>query len=267
MKDFFQSENTTKRGLEMKVLDVFNYIDSFAPFSSQEEWDNSGHLLGSLNSEVTKAVVCLDVSNEVIDYAVKIGANLIVSHHPVIFSPVKTVTDDSYLYDALIHGISVISAHTNLDRAPGGVNDTLSELLSFRFQKVYDGSFPGFVNVCYAEKPFTAESLSSYLREKLSCAVSYCDTGEKITRIGLCTGAGADFIDDAIKLGCDAFITGEAKYHEFLEAKEKGISLFTVGHFESEIPVVKKLTDKLNNEFNCTVFCASPFAGTVITEK
>ncbi len=251
----------------MKVLDVFNYIDSFAPFSSQEEWDNSGHLLGSLNSEVTKAVVCLDVSKDVIDYAVKIGANLVVSHHPVIFSPVKSVTDDSYLYNALIHGISVISAHTNLDRAPGGVNDALCEALSFAYQKVYADTKPTFLNVCFPETAFSAEELSAYLRNKLSCAVSYTDAEKNITKIGLCSGAGADFIDDAIKLGCNAFITGEAKYHEFLEAKEKGISLFTVGHFESEIPVVKKLTDNLNNEFNCTVFCVSPFAGTVITEK
>lgn len=251
----------------MTVFDVYSCIDSFAPFSSQEEWDNSGHLLGSLSGEVTKAVVCLDVNNDVIDYAVKIGANIIVSHHPVIFSPLKSITDDSVVFNALSHGIAVISAHTNLDKASGGVNDTLSEILYFRYEKVYDGTLPTFLNICYADEPFTAESLSSHLRERLSCAVSYCDTGKKITKIGLCSGAGADFIDDAIKLGCNAYITGEAKYHEFLEAKEKGISLFTVGHFESEIPVVKKLTEKLNNEFNCAVFCEAPAVNTVITEK
>ncbi len=251
----------------MKVLDVFNFIDSFAPFSSQEEWDNSGHLLGSLYTEVTKAVVCLDVNNDVIDYAVKTGANLVISHHPIIFSPVKSVTDDSVILNALLHGIAVISAHTNLDKAVGGVNDALSEILSFGYEKVYNDKSPSFINICYPQESFTAEKLSLYLREKLSCAVSYCDAGTEITKIGLCTGAGSDFIDEALKLGCNAFITGEAKYHEFLEVKEKGVSLFTVGHFESEIPVVKKLTEKLNNEFNCTVFTEAPFSNTVITEK
>ncbi len=252
----------------MKVLDVLNFIDSFAPFSSQEEWDNSGHLLGKLNDEVTKAVVCLDVNNDVIDYAVKTGANLVISHHPVIFSPVKSVTDDSVILNALSHGISVVSAHTNLDKAVGGVNDALSEMLFSDFEKVYNcDNTPSFINICYPEEPFTAEKLSLHLRESLSCAVSYCDTGNEITKIGLCTGAGSDFIDDAVKLGCNAFITGEAKYHEFLEAKEKGISIFAVGHFESEIPVVKKLTEKLNNKFNCTVFREAPFSNTVITEK
>lgn len=251
----------------MKVLDVFNYIDSFAPFSSQEEWDNSGHLIGSLGDEVKNAVVCLDVNSDVLKYAFEIGANLIVSHHPVIFSPVKSVTEDSIILNAVKNGISVISAHTNLDKAVGGVNDALCEVLSFSYEKIFADTKPTFLNVCFPETAFSAKELSAYLRNKLSCAVSYTDAEKNITKIGLCSGAGADFIDDAIKLGCDAFITGEAKYHEFLGALEKGISLFTVGHFESEIPVVKKLTEKLNNEFNCTVFREAPFGNAVITEK
>ncbi len=251
----------------MKVLDVFNYIDSFAPFSSQEEWDNSGHLIGSLCDEVKNAVVCLDVNNDVLNFASEIGANLVISHHPVIFSPVKSVTEDSIILSAVKKGISVISAHTNLDKAVGGVNDALCEALSFTFEKVYNETKPSFLNICFPETTFSAKNLSAYLKETLFCSVSYCDTGKIITKIGLCSGAGADFIDDAIKHGCNAFITGEAKYHEFLEAKDKGISLFAVGHFESEIPVVKKLTEKLNYEFNCTVFREAPFGNTVITEK
>ena len=251
----------------MRILDVYNYIDSFAPFSSQEEWDNSGHILGSLYNEVTRAVVCLDVNNEVIDYASEIGANLIISHHPVIFSPVKRITAESVLMNAIMKEIAVISAHTNLDKAEDGVNDALCEALSLRYEKVYNDDSPSFINICYPDEPFSAEKLSLHLRESLNCAASYCDADTAITKIGLCSGAGSDFIDDAIRLGCNAFITGEAKYHEFLEAKDKGISLFTVGHFESEIPVVKKLTEKLNNEFNCTVFTEAPFGNTVITEK
>ncbi len=252
----------------MTVLDVYNYIDSFAPFSSQEEWDNSGHLVGSLYADVTKAVVCLDADSSVIDFASQNGANLIISHHPVIFSPLKSVTANTVIYNAVMHGISIISAHTNLDKAVGGVNDALSEMLFSDFEKVYNcDNTPSFINICYPKESISAEKLSLYLREKLSCAVSYCDAGKEIGKIALCTGAGSDFIDDAVKLGCNAFITGEAKYHEFLEAKEKGISLFAIGHFESEIPVINKLTDKLNNNFNCTVFLEAPAENTVITEK
>ena len=251
----------------MRVLDVYNYIDSFAPFSSQEPWDNSGHLIGSLCKDVTKAVVCLDVNSDVIDFAADIGADLIISHHPVIFSPIKSVTEESLIFKAVTSGMAIICAHTNLDKAPGGVNDALCEALSFSFEKIYADNTPTFLNICRTEKPMTASALSAYLRNKLSCAVSFCDAGAEITKIGLCSGAGADFIDDAIKLGCDAFVTGEAKYHELLEAKEKGISLFAVGHFESENPVVRKLAEKLNNQFNCTVFIEAPFGNTVITEK
>lgn len=251
----------------MRALDVYNYIDSFAPFSSQESWDNSGHLIGSLHKDVTKAVVCLDVNSDVIDFATEIGAELIISHHPVIFSPAKSVTSDSLIFKAVMSGIAIICAHTNLDKAPGGVNDALCEVLEFPYEKVCADNSPTFLNICHTKKPMTASELSAYLRDKLSCAVSYCDAGAEISKIGLCSGAGADFIDDAIKLGCNAFITGEAKYHEFLEAEEKGISLFAVGHFESEIPVVKKLTDRLNEQFNCTVFYEAPFGNTVITEK
>lgn len=252
----------------MKVLDVYNYIDSFAPFSSQEEWDNSGLLVGDKNAEVTKAVVCLDVNASVLDFASSVCANLIISHHPVIFSPLSAVTENSLVFKAVRQGISIISAHTNLDKAPGGVNDAFTEMLRFNYEKIYDASGTlTFLNVCYPENSFSAERLSLYLKSKLSCTLSYCDSGKAIDKIAICTGAGSDFIDDAVMLGCNAFITGEAKYHEFIEAKEKGISLFTVGHFESEIPAVKYLTDTLNNQFNSTVFVDAPETNTVITEK
>ena len=251
----------------MRVLDVYNYINSVAPFSSQEPWDNSGHLIGSLYKDVTKAVVCLDVTDKIIDFACEIGANLIISHHPVIFSPVKSVTDESLIFKAVMSGLAIICAHTNLDKAPDGVNDALCESLGLDFCKIYCDGNPTFLNVCKLSEAMTSSELAAYIKEKLGCAVSYCDAGADICNIGLCTGAGADFIDESIKQGCNAFITGEAKYHQFLEAEEKGISLFTVGHFESEVPVVKKLTDKLNKEFNGTVFVQAPFANTVIMEK
>ncbi len=252
----------------MKVSDVYNYINSFAPFSSAEKWDNSGLLIGDGDTEITKAVVCLDVTDSVIDFSIKTGAELIVSHHPVIFSPLHCVTADSVVYRAVRSGISIISAHTNLDKAVDGVNDALCEILSFDYSKMYaEDNSPTFINVCTADRELTPDSFADFLKDRLSCCVSYVIGSEKIGKIALCTGSGADFIDAAVFCGCNAFITGEASYHKFLYAKEKGISLFAVGHFESEIPVVKKLTEKLNSQFNCTAFVEADSQNSVITVK
>lgn len=252
----------------MKVSDVYNYINSFAPFSDAEKWDNSGLLVGSGSAEVKKAVVCLDVNEDSVAFAIEIGANLIISHHPVIFSPLSRLAADSVVYKAVQNDISVISAHTNLDKATEGVNDTLCEVLGFDFIKVTDkDGVSSFLNICTPGRELTSEELASYLGKKLSGCISYVNASDRIGKIALCTGSGADFIDDAVGLSCDAFITGEASYHKFLYAKEKGISLFAVGHFESEVPVVKKLTEKLNAEFNCTDFVECPSQNSVITVK
>ncbi len=250
------------------VLDVYDCINSFAPFSSAEKWDNSGILVGNMVAEVKKAYVCLDVTDAVVDEAVRNNADLIVSHHPVIFSPKSTVTADSVVYRCIRNNISVISAHTNLDKAEGGVNDAFCEALGVPYKKVYesDGE-PTFLNICTPGTLFFPDNLASYIEEKLSCCVSYVSASRLIGKIAVCSGSGADFIDDAVSLGCEALITGEASYHKLLYAKEKGISLFTVGHFESEVPVVKKLTERLNAEFNCTAFVESDSPNSVVTVK
>ena len=131
----------------MKAVDVLSFIDTFAPFSTQAAWDNSGLLLGAADREVTKALVCLDLTKGAAEYAVSHGCDLIVSHHPVIFRAIKSVGADSILWPLIKNDICVISAHTNLDKAPGGVNDTLCELLSLDFTKCGDGIGEGFLNV------------------------------------------------------------------------------------------------------------------------
>ena len=107
------------------IKDIYNFIDSFAPFNTQEEWDNSGLLVGDKNAKVTKILFALDVTSDVIEQAKNVGANLIITHHPVIFKAISNVLSDSLMYKLISNNISIICAHTNYDKAVDGVNDIL----------------------------------------------------------------------------------------------------------------------------------------------
>lgn len=251
----------------MTVADIFNYIDEFAPFSSAASWDNSGFLVGNMNSVVKKAVVCLDVTQAVIDFAKKENAQLIISHHPVIFRPLKNLTYGSIVYSSVCEGLNIICAHTNLDKASGGVNDSLCEILELDFVKLSSDICDGFLNIATSAFPLNCADFVALIKNKLQTAVSFCDCGNMISKIGVCSGSGADFIFEAKKLGCDAFLTGEASYHEFLDAKAAGISLFAAGHYETEVPIVHNLTQLLNKKFSTVCFIESPSVSSVLTEK
>ena len=235
------------------VKDIFEYMNCIAPFEKQCEWDNSGLIVGDKNAEVSKIGVVLDITNDAIKYACENGINLIVSHHPVIFGGIKTILADDPAYMLVRNGISAICAHTSLDIAKGGVNDALAEALGFS-DAVPLSECGETEMVRVAEiTPVSGEQLARICADKLSTSVSIADSGKTIGKVALCGGAGADFMHDAFKAGCDAYITGEAKHHEFLEAKSLGITLITAGHFETENPVVTVLAKKLKEKFNCEV--------------
>ncbi len=251
----------------MTVADIYNFIDNFAPFSSAASWDNSGLLVGNMKDSVEKVVICLDVTQAVIDFAKAENAQLIISHHPVIFKPLKSLTFGNVAYSAARAGLSIICAHTNLDKAVGGVNDTLCELFAFFYEKLDSDVCDGFLNIVTLPEPMKCDDFVKLIKERLHTAVSFCDCGNEITKIGVCSGSGADFVFEAKKLNCDAFLTGEASYHEFLDAKAADISLFAAGHFETEIPVVSKLAEKLSNEFDTVRFIEAPPVSSVLVEK
>ncbi len=235
------------------VNDIFEYINSIAPFEKQCEWDNSGFIVGDKNAKVNKIGVVLDITSEAVKYASENGVDLIISHHPVIFRGIKTVFADDPTYLLIKNGISAICAHTSLDIAKGGVNDALSEALGFKnATPLSDFGETEMVRVAEIDA-LSGEELAKLCADKLSIAVSFADSGKTIKKVALCGGAGADFMHNAANAGCDAFITGEAKHHEFLEAKELGITLITAGHFETENPVVAVLAEILRNNFDCEV--------------
>ncbi len=249
----------------MTVKDIFDYINSFAPFETQSEWDNAGILAGSPDAEVTAAVVGLDVTPHEIALAVKEKAELIISHHPLIFKPVKRILSLDISYLTAENHLNVISAHTNFDKACGGVNDLLCEAVGLEYKKLSGDIADGFLNIMCCPNGFSALEFAELLSKKLSASVRFADSKHKISKIAVCSGSGAEFLDDAAALGCDAFLTGDSSYHDFLNAKEMGISLFAAGHFETENLAAASLAERLSANFPEIKFIVSDRQPPVIT--
>lgn len=225
-----------------KVKDFYGYLNSIAPFETQEDWDNSGMLVGDMNAEVKKAAVVLDITHEEIKKVKAIGADLIISHHPVIFNPIKSVTKGSVPYELVASSINALCCHTPLDIADGGTNDSLAELLGINVTRADDPILRlGTV------EPTTAQELAGKIANTLNTKVRYADAGKIIKKIAICTGAGCSLIEAAGEI--DAFITGDASHHNFLDCVQAGITLIAAGHYETEIIVVPVLVKKLQAQF------------------
>lgn len=235
------------------VKDIFDFIGSIAPFEKQCEWDNSGLLVGDADCDVKKIGVVLDITADSVRYAAKNGIDLIVSHHPVIFRPAKNFLANDPAYMLARNGISAICAHTSLDIAKGGVNDALAEKLGFEnAAALSESGETEMIRVCEIAET-DADSLAKLVCKKLSTCAITADGGKTLKKVALCGGAGGDFIHDVAAADCDAYITGEAKLHEFLAAAEIGLTLIAAGHFETENPVVAVLAEKLKENFDCGV--------------
>ncbi len=225
-----------------KVKDFYGYLNSIAPFETQEDWDNSGMLVGDMDAEVKKVAVVLDITHEEIKKAKAIGADLIISHHPVIFNPIKSVTRGSVPYELVASSINALCCHTPLDIADGGTNDSLAKLLGIEVTRTEDPILRlGTVELT------TAENLAGKIAKTLNTKVRYADAGRKIEKIAICTGAGCSLIEAAGEI--DAFITGDASHHNFLDCIQAGITLIAAGHYETEIVVVPVLVKKLQARF------------------
>lgn len=225
-----------------KVKDFYGYLNSIAPFETQEDWDNSGMLVGDMDAEVKKVAVVLDITHEEIKKAKAIGADLIISHHPVIFNPIKSVTRGSVPYELVASSINALCCHTPLDIADGGTNDSLAKLLGIEVTRTEDPILRlGTV------EPTTAQELAGKIANTLNTKVRYADAGRKIEKIAICTGAGCSLIEAAGEI--DAFITGDASHHNFLDCIQAGITLIAAGHYETEIVVVPVLVKKMRAQF------------------
>lgn len=230
----------------MIVKEIYDYLDLIAPFNTAEEWDNCGLTVGSFNKDVKKIYIALDVTNDVLEDAISFGADLVITHHPMIFNPVSEILYDSIIYKAVASGMSFIASHTCLDKADGGVNHCLAEVVGINNLKTsVNDEFLKYGEI----EPCTAEEFAKKIKSALGGMVSFTDSGKTIKTVALCSGGGGDLVAEAKNIGADAFLTGEAKHHEYLFSKDAGISMFVAGHFETENVVCEYLCNSLKEKF------------------
>lgn len=245
-----------------KVKDIYEFIDSFAPYNTACKWDNTGISVGDETQEVKKIVFALDITGGVADFAKDTNADLIITHHPLIFNPVKQLPAASTLYKLARYGISHISAHTNFDLAEEGVNTCLCDKLNL---KITDSikSDDVCLYICKTENEIDLVNFAVFVKEKLGGTVRYNGKNTKINTVAVCSGAGADYLTEAKAFGADVLLTGDGSHHDFLDAQELGIALICAGHFETENPAVDLLLQKIENEFH--VECVRAPQETAIT--
>lgn len=230
----------------MKIKDIYNYLDSIAPFDSAAEWDNCGLEVGLLESDVSRVVIALDVTDDVIDFAVEQGAQLVLTHHPLLFAPVAQIEANSLVYKAVRSGVTFIAAHTNLDKAAGGVNDCLAQKVGI--SNLRQSEADEFLKIGEID-PCTPQEFALRVKNAFGGKVSFTENNTMIKTVALCSGGGGDLIDAAHREGADAFLTGEAKHHELLYANHVSTDLFVAGHYETEVIVCEALCDVLSQKF------------------
>ncbi len=234
------------------VKNISDYIDSIAPYNTKCDWDNCGLLIGDINKEVKKIGFALDMTSEVLSDAIDKGVDLIITHHPIIFRPMKNFLKGNLAYDLAVSGISAISAHTCFDCAQGGVNDVLCELLGIKNAVgVPDEECPVPMARIGDIEPMTSVEFSKKVADVLGTACRVADCDNIIKKVAVCGGSGPDdFLFTSAQMGADVIITGEIKHHIFLAAKEIGVTAIQAGHYETENPAVSALMKYINNEFN-----------------
>ena len=237
---------------------MLSALERFAPLPLQESWDNAGLQVGLTETEVSGALLCLDVNEKIVDEANQKGCNLIVSHHPLLFRGLKTISDltdvQRTVMKAIQKGICVISMHTNMDNAKGGVNYKMAEKLGLRdvqflAPKTVDGVESG--SGVIGELPEAQASDDFVLAVKkvfgVECAMCNELLRRPIRKVALCGGAGDFLLDDALKAGADAFITGEMHYHQYF-GYEQQIQICVIGHYQSEQYTAEIFRDIIEKE-------------------
>lgn len=242
------------------VQQIYETMDDFYPFATQMSFDNAGFLVGDGSATVTKVLVALDITTQVIEEAISKECQLIISHHPVIFNPLKSLLaqnpTEAMLIKLISHNIAVISAHTNLDRSIEGVNFHLAQRLGLkeggfvleegvnRHGTAYGLGWMGDVTPC------SASEFAKKVVKELGCTgLRLEDAGRTVKRVAVGGGSCGSMLGDVAKTDCDTFITGDVKYDLFLEAKERNINLIDAGHFPTEQVICKPLAEKLQKYY------------------
>lgn len=234
---------------------IDQFLSEKAPHELSESWDNDGVMVcGDKSKQVKKLLVCLELTENALDYAVKEGFDLVVTHHPYIFKKLSRISGTQYanLEKMMKNGISVLSYHTRLDSADGGVNDALAQRLGLESITSFGGETGNIGRMGELENAVTPYDFALLLIEKLGCDIR-CTMSENgsIKKVALVGGAGKDFIFEGFDMGADAFVTSEVPHHIFIEVKEMDKSVYDCGHYYTENPVCEKLAQELCEKFPC----------------
>lgn len=236
-----------------QVGDIVAVMEELAPPAHAEEWDNIGLQVGSLRRQVEAVLVSLDVTHEVMEEAKERGAGLLVCHHPPIFRPMRRLLSDdplgSLLEEAVLSGVAVYAAHTNLDVSEEGVNVALAELLGLvdDHALLEIPSAAGLLRVGDLPRPMELKDLASLCSRRLeNPAVRFTgDSHRTIGRVAVCAGSGAERADAALQAGAQVLVTGDVGYHRAMEAEAAGLAVIDAGHYHTERPVVPRLASLL----------------------
>ena len=240
----------------MKLIEIMAALERTAPLRLQEEGDNSGLQVGFPEAEVSAVLVCLDITEAVIEEAAAKGCQLVLSHHPLIYRPLRQVSDATYqqrcVAKALSASVALYSAHTCLDKAPGGVNHKMAELIGLqdlRWLAPDEGEEAGFGLV--GELPVPEKDVDFLVRVKRTFrvkALRHSIPDERLVRrVAVCGGSGNSFLQEAIRAGVDCYVTGEFRYHDYFD--NQGVLLAELGHYQSEQFTQDLLLDLLRKEF------------------
>lgn len=243
----------------IKIKDIFDFLCELAPLDTQADFDNAGFMMGHAENEVRRVLLALDVTDEVADEAITEGAELIISHHPLIWKPLKSISSSEPVQNRILklaeNKIAVISMHTNLDAAKGGVNDVLMSLFEISPD---DTICDGCGRIGSFENEISLERFLELCRDKLKGnGLRYYDSGRPVRRLAVLGGSGGSCIREAYEKGCDSYLTADIGYHQFMEAAELGINVIDGDHFCTENPMIPVLAGRLKKSFPDVEFVVS----------
>lgn len=231
------------------IKDIMNYFETFAPLDTQMDFDNAGLLVGDESTAVTKVLLTLDITPEVVLEADSLGCELIISHHPVIFNPIRNLKTHDAPYLLASKGIAALCMHTNLDLGTEfGVNLALAEAINVRNTRLADIGECLFVGTL--EKESDIHSFAKSVKTSLDCnGLRYTDVKKLVKTVAVSSGAGGSNVSEAAKLGADVLVTGEIRHHEINAANALGMDIIDAGHYKSEDIVILPLLKRLSLQF------------------
>lgn len=235
----------------VKISNIYDFLKDKAPLELCESWDNSGMLINT-NLETDKALLTLDVTDEVVDEAIQKECQLIISHHPIIFKPLKSLSSNDIVFKLIKNNISVISMHTNLDATENGVNDILAQILGLKNIEV-------FANIGRKGEiePTSVKDFADKVAKTLNIKLKYTLPEKKIKSVAVIGGSAGSYWKNALIEGVDLFLTGEASHHDALDAIHENMPIIIAGHWNTEVIILESLKKELETKFSNIAFIIS----------